>query len=403
MTNQMIKLLVWLIIILIFLYAFSNSYQSRAIDNLSYVVAIGIDLAENKKDLKITFEFSNISIYSKENSSSDSSPILETVTASSIDTAINMLNVYVAKQVNLAHCKVIILSEKLASRGIFTELSELMNNPEFRPSVNIIVSNEEPYNYLKNSSSSLDKILTKYYDIFPSSSKYTGYISNITIGEFYDSIINNDSGNITILGGINKKSVDEINPNKIIAGNSSIEGDRGTENIGLAVFNKDKYIGNLTAQESLYFSIIQNNVNSFLITIDAPNKKDKKIDISTVQVNPPKISVDLSGKNPIINIDLTFSGKITSIIQNLDFTDEQILSTISNDFANYMNKSLNDYLIKTSTNFKSDINDFYKYAKCNFLTIKDWKDYDWYSKYKNAKFNINTKCNVVSGFVVSER
>ena len=116
---------------------------------------------------------------------------------------------------------------------------------------------------LKNSSSSLDKILTKYYDIFPSSSKYTGYISNITIGEFYDSIINNDSGNITILGGINKKSVDEINPNKIIAGNSSIEGDRGTENIGLAVFNKDKYIGNLTAQESLYFSIIQNNVNKF--------------------------------------------------------------------------------------------------------------------------------------------
>ena len=402
MNNHLIKWLFILLIILIFFYAFSSSYQSRAIDNLSYVIAMGIDLAVDKENLEITFEFSDVSIYSKEGSST-SSPILETVTANSIDNAINMLNVYTAKQVNLSHCKIVVLSQEIASKGIFSEFSELINNPEFRPSTNIIISKEKASNYLKNSSSSLDKILTKYFDIFPSSSKYTGYISNITIGEFYNNISNNISGNLAILGGVNNNKVQNISPEKITAGNSSIKGDRGTENIGLAVFNKDKFIGELTAQETLYHSILSNEVNNFIITIDAPNSIKSKLDISAVQYNPPKIKIDISNDTPTINIDLNLTGKVTTIEKNLDYTNEDVLNSISNSASIYLKTNIEKYLNKTSKSFGCDIDNFYRYAKSNFLTINKWESYNWYLKYPQAKFNVNANCNVVSGFVVSEK
>ena len=46
------------------------------------------------------------------------------------------------------------------------------------------------------------------------------------------------------------------------------------------------------------------------------------------------------------------------------------------------------YLNKTTSEFKCDIDAFYNYAKHNFLTIKDWKNFDWSSKYQKSKFNI---------------
>ena len=49
-----------LIIILIFLVAFSGSYSALSIDNLSTVIAIAIDNSETNK-LRMSFQFTNAS------------------------------------------------------------------------------------------------------------------------------------------------------------------------------------------------------------------------------------------------------------------------------------------------------------------------------------------------------
>ncbi len=199
----------WSIIIvtsLIFLYAFSDSYSSENIDKLDYVIAIGLDTIPDSNNLEISFEFANISSFSEDSSSKDSSPIINTVTTPSFSSAINLMNAYVGKHINLAHCKVIVFSEDLAKKGILDIVSSLINNSQIRPTANIIISKGKAGEYIKNSVSSLEQVVTKYYDIFPSSSEYTGYTSNIILGEFYDSLISKDVGSVAILGSINSKS-----------------------------------------------------------------------------------------------------------------------------------------------------------------------------------------------------
>lgn len=189
------------------MYAFSSSYSLNNIDNLNYVVAILIDAAEDPNLINVTFEFIDVSSFSSDSSSKDSKPILDTITATSIDSAINIMNAYSAKGINLSTCKIIVFSDEIAKKGIYNHISDLINNIQIRPSANVLVTEGSAKYYVENSTSPLEKILTKYYDVFPNSSTYTGYTSNLTIGEFYENLKNPYIGNTAILGGTNESSI----------------------------------------------------------------------------------------------------------------------------------------------------------------------------------------------------
>ncbi len=449
MNKPIIKYISILILALIFMYAFSGSYVSSNIDNIAYVIAMGIDLAEDEKNLQVTFQFMDTSSFSSDGSSQNSSPIVDTVTTSSISSAINLLDVYIGKRVNLSHCKVFVFCEKLASKGITAEVTDLMNNIQVRPSANIIVSKGPAIDYIKNSTSSLEKVLTKYYDIFPNSSEYTGYTSNITIGKFYNNLINIHSGNVAILGGINKSGAssedsssesssssenkssggnssggdssgesssggsenssepkpeaNSVPPTEMVGDKSSITGERGTENVGLAVFKQGKYIGDLTAIETLCHSLLINEVDSFLLTVEDSNIAESYIDISFFENTSNQVSVDISGDVPTINIIINLKGRVFAINDDDIKTSKNIdLDKISKSANEYLKKTMLDYLNKTSTEYKCDIDNFYDFAKQKFLTVQDWENFNWSTKYEQANFNVTINSNIFSSLLSSD-
>ena len=109
--NSFIKRIFIILVLLIFVTAFSSSYVSLRIDNLAFVVALGIDVADNN-NLKVSFEFTDISSVSENGSTSESSSVINTVVSSSLDSAISMMNGFIGKQLSLSHCKLIIFSEE---------------------------------------------------------------------------------------------------------------------------------------------------------------------------------------------------------------------------------------------------------------------------------------------------
>ena len=82
-------------------------------DDLAYAIALGIDIAEDD-NLEVTFQF-NIPSANGESGSGESAPsVIDSVKANSIDSAINLMNAYVSKEINLSHCKVIVIPQELA-------------------------------------------------------------------------------------------------------------------------------------------------------------------------------------------------------------------------------------------------------------------------------------------------
>ena len=260
------KLFISLLIILL-LIAFDSSYDAVNLNNIVVVVAMALDTSETNA-LKVTFQFTNASSVSDTGSTEQASSITNTIEASSISSAINIMNAYIGKELNLSHCKLIVFSEELATHGISDEIFTLVNDNQIRPSTNIVVSKCDAKSYIENSKPILEPLITKYYEVYTNSNQYTGYTTDASIGTFFNSLNCDYCEPYAILGGlnsVNNSSDTTINSQKdsdIKANDSPVTGELRSENSGLAVFKDDKLVGELNALEN---ELNKLDISDFLI------------------------------------------------------------------------------------------------------------------------------------------
>lgn len=405
--NKLVRNLFIFILIIVFVIAFSSSYLSLSIDNLAYVLAIGIDKGEDN-NLEVSFQFSTTSKSTESGSTEKTPTVMDSVTAPSLSTAINLMDSYMGKEINLSHCKVIIFSEELAEEGISEEIYTLINDTQIRPSANIVVSKCNAKFYMEETSPELENLISKYYEIFTNSSKYTGFKPNATIGDFFNAIICKTCDPIAILGGISTEKPENQGNNHIqenynVKSNQTpIEGENGAENIGIAAFKDDKLVGELCALESTTLLAITNKVDRFLISLPDPDDINSYIDIYLYPQGSTYIDIDTSNSSPYIKVNAKFTGRIYSMSNNSQYLDPAILDDISQTCNKYLESVFCDYLYKTSKEFKSDINGFGKYALSNFFTTQDFDHYNWRNNYQNAFFDVNIDTSIKSSMLITE-
>ncbi len=223
-----IKVFLLLLICSISIFLFTGCSSSRGIEDKAYAIALGIDTSDTH-DVKISIQFavlnsSESSSSSSGSSSSDNSTILS-VDCSSIDSGISLINSYISKQVNLSHCKAVIISEEYSSSGISDVIYTLVNNIELRPDCSIIISKCDAYDFLENSKPVFESNPAEYFEQNFNSSEYTGYLANVTLADFYYNILNTSSNASAILAGINtKETQSRVNPNASLLDDDYIAG-----------------------------------------------------------------------------------------------------------------------------------------------------------------------------------
>ena len=404
--NKIVKRFFIFVLIIILFLAFSSSYTSLSIDNIETVVAIGLDTSTTN-NLKVSFQFTNSSSVSESGTTEQSPSMVYSIDASSISSAINLMNAYVGKELSFSHCKLIAISEGLANAGISDEIYTLINDIQIRPTANIVISKCTAKVYIENSKPLFENLLTKYYEVFSNSSKYTGFTVNATIGDFFNSLVCKSCEPYAILGGLNSENSSDsssIESKKDVTGKSNesnIQGELGTENFGIAVFKQGQIVGELNSIETMCFLTTRNNVDGFLISIPDPNSEDEVIDIYLTPTSNTTIKVKLLNGSPYIKLECRFAGRIQSASENTNYLDDNLLDEISSACNSYLESILSDYLYKTAKNFKSDINGFGQEAKKNFLTLEDFEDYNWKEKYKDSFFDVNVNSSIRSSLLLT--
>ena len=405
--NKIIKNLFILILIIIFLIAFSSSYLSLSIDNLAYVLVIGIDKGEDN-NLEVSFQFSTTTKTTESGSTEKTPTVMDTVTAPSLSTAVNLMDSYIGKELNMSHCKVIIFSEELAEEGISEEIYTLINDTQIRPSANIVISKCNAKFYMEQTSPELENLISKYYEIFTNSSKYTGFKPNATIGDFFNAIICKTCEPVAILGGISTEKPENQGNNHIqenydVKSNQTpIEGKNGSENIGIAAFKDDKLVGELCALETTSYLAIRDKIDRFLISVPDPDDVNSFINIYLYPNGSTSVEVDTSTNSPFIKLKTKFNGRIYSMTNNSKYLDPELLKNLSKTCNKYLETVFSDYLYKTSKDFKSDINGLGKYALNNFFTTQDYDNYNWNDNYQNAFFEVTVDTSIQSSMLITE-
>ncbi len=223
-----IKVFLLLLICSISLFLFTGCSSSKGIEDKAYAIALGIDTSDTH-DLKISIQFAVLNSSESPSSSfgsssSDNSGLLS-VDCASIDSGISLINSYISKQVNLSHCKAVIISEEYSFSGISDVIYTLMNNIELRPDCSIIISKCDAYDFLENSKPVFESNPAEYFEQNFNSSEYTGYLDNVTLADFYYNILNTSSNASAILAGINtKETQSRVNPNASLLDDDYIAG-----------------------------------------------------------------------------------------------------------------------------------------------------------------------------------
>ena len=118
MSKNLVSIILFFILFVIFANGFSASYTSRKIGNLAYVLALGVDVGEKAK-LKVSAQFTKSATVSPGSGGSAEdigNIVLVSGEADSIFSALNLLNNYIGKEINLSHCSLFIFSEEFAKQ-----------------------------------------------------------------------------------------------------------------------------------------------------------------------------------------------------------------------------------------------------------------------------------------------
>lgn len=313
----------------------------------------------------------------------------------------------------------------LLKTGISSQIYSLLNNEEFRPTTNLVISKCDAYDYIDNVKPNLEKLTNSYYDTFSITNKFTGYFSDITVGEFFNTFSNPSCDATAILGGLDKTARQEekgdnssdkksssdldtiTNPEDLTAGKSTVEGKRGSENIGIAVFKNDKLCGELTATETICHLLINNDIDSCTISVDNPYKENEdntneKIELSLIPVKNSKIEVKIKDNIPYISVKINFRASILTLVNNTNYEESDIIEKFSDVTKDYMKKEFNNYFNKISIEYGTDIDCFSTKALAYFPTINDWNNYNWSEKFKNAKFDIDINIDSISSMLLTK-
>ena len=144
--------------------------------------------------------------------------------------------------------------------------------------------------------------------------------------------------------------------------------------------------GELSGVETLCHLMVISEMEEAIISIPNPFNQDTVIDLYLTLDRDTINKVELVNNSPYISTDIKINAKILSSEKN----------------SNYFEKdNLEDYLYKTSKEFKSDIDLFGRYAVKYFGTWDKWLEYNWLDNYQNSFFDVNVDLDVVSSYLIS--
>ena len=297
--------------------------------------------------------------------------------------------------------------------GISDIIFTLMNNVEFRPDCNVIISRCEAERFLSESKSEIESITAKYYEIIATSSRYTGYTSDITISDVFDRLTDTFGEACCILGSITEYSdnssasgastvdTDTIAGETTANSGSSSSSSTNIDVVGLAVFKNDVLVGELSSIETLCHLIVTSDMEECILTIPNPFNSDIPIDLYLNLGERTKNKVEIINGSPYITCDVNLTARILSVDENSDYFKKENLELIEEYANSYIKSQMENYLYKTSKDFGSDIDLFGRYAVKYFWTWDEWEKYNWLDNYKNAFFKVNSNVKITSSYLVS--
>lgn len=388
-------------VIIIILVSFASCKDAQEPETLGYVVAIGIDMPEeNEEGYNITIQFANpdkISGGSSEAGGKGGEESIENISvlAPGIYPAINIANHIISKKFVLSHTKLIVFSDEVAKTGIEKFLETINRNGDIRPNIYFAVSKGTAKEFLEAVNPKTEVNPVRYYTMI-FENDYSGFIPQDMSQDFY--LFSGSEEKSTVIPICSVARAENAGKYAEFGYQYKVEdyvaGEIPTESgeiqiAGMAVFSGDRKVAEIGEIKTEIFNIMTGEYQSSFVSYYFGD--ETPVTVTQSQKKRPKISVDTKGESPKINITVYLEADISSGTGKDVIENE--LDAFSHTCAGEIKRQAQDFFEDTKE-IGTDIVGFGSYAKRNFKSIKEFQEYNWKERYKNAEMEIKVQFSV---------
>lgn len=395
----------------------SGCFDRIEIDDYAYAIALGFDKGSNNA-LRLTLQ---IAVPSKiggggggneggEGGGKGGSTTLTTVEAPTLYSALNLINNYISRKINMAHAKVIVFSEELAKEDISKYIFSMMRGREFRGDIFVMVAKGKAEEFIKSVQPEIEVNPAKYYEYSQVSYKHTGFTAPTSLTDFYLKLNSSAFQPIATLAGVSKyektedistkestfgqKGSDRPMEGDYVAGSIPKAGNLKSEVMGVAVFVGGRMVGELDGEETMFHLMTTGDFENTYVSIPDPLAEGKYVVLSMKSGRNPKRSVKLEGNTPVINVQLRLEADIVAIEAGTHYENAEQIKKLEAEIGQYLKEGMHRYLEKTAREFNADICGFGMEMKKKTLTWPEWQSVKWVDIYRNSIFQVGVDVKI---------
>lgn len=387
---KLIKILLFVVICL----SLTGCYDKTELDNLAYVIGIGLDVgeAQNGEDddndgenLNITYQIAiPVKIAGENNSSGKETYTTYTVSASSLFMGNSIVNAMTSKEINLSHINIILYSEEIAKKGLSGHINGLLGNTDIRPKTPVAICRGKASDFFNQITPVLETNPARYYSLILSSFNYTDESIGSELISFYSNAQSIDREASTVIGEI---SSEELN------NSDSDENKDKAAFKGLAVFKAGTMIGEIPPKITDAHLLLTNALKRGNVTVKDPEDENSIATATIRQYTPTKINVDVKDKVPKVDITLFINAHFEASNSTTDYLNPENKLKLKKAIQEKITSNIYEYLNEIKK-LDSDIVGIGKYAKVKCLTWEDYEDLHWQEIFKNSEFNVKVEVDL---------
>ncbi|MCK4257618.1 MAG: Ger(x)C family spore germination protein [Halanaerobiales bacterium] len=354
-----------LTIILIFL---SGCWDSTELEDEFLVWGMGWDIAKDNPHLMTLTLGSPTTVEGAEEPFTTVSS-----TGHSVEEARMNSQVYIERDIELGHMRLLVISEEFAKKGIQKHLDSLGRNPNLSREVLIAVFKGKASELwdLKNCSNPLP--VGYVVDLIKTNHKMARAAS-VTFRDFFESL-----------------SLEGKEP---IASYLRLSKDKALVNAyAIAIFKEDKMVGTIQDVEVQVFKMIRGDVFSGRITVgEAIKAPDEQSITFAYRRGSRKIKSEVRNGKPYIYLQVELEGDISEYTSNAPVINDHNIEIAEKIIAERIKNELNKLIGKVQTDFKSDVFGFGEYFRAYHPTY--WKSHTWEEEFPKAVVDVEVEVDI---------
>ena len=402
------KQLAILLIIFFFPFLLTGCWDRREINELTFVVLVGVDKEENG-DIKLTMEIPTAATLQGMvgggaggggGRGQESPVIIIESTGRTIFDAIRNAATFTTPPLFWAHLRAVIFSEEVARDGISKYMDFFARDSELRGTVWVLIAQGKAGDIVKNRNK-YTQLAGEYIEQLVQGTERVGVAPAVNLETFLEHLIS-PKGNDPFAPRIQvKEEPQEAQPEGQEAqgqGNQQESGQgQGPQQQkkdllleGTAVLKKDKLVGWLDRNESRGLLWLQGDVGNALEVVEYSGTKNGLIVEEIIKINT-KIDVQKTNEGMVFRVQINQNGNLAEQTFPKDLTKLDKIQSVEKLLNKQIEDEVRAALKKLQEEYNSDIIGLGGIVAKKYPKL--WEKMDWEKEFPRAKVmvSVNTK------------